>query len=724
MVYQSGGNRCTGLALRKLLYSKKMDFVMEAHSGLSAKVAAEAGFKALWASGLSISASLGLRDRNEASWTQVADVAEQIVQSAPGIPVLVDGDTGYGDFNSARRFVQELERCGVAGVSFEDKLFPKTNSFLDGVGGAQQDLADVEEFCLKLRACKEAQANPHFNIVARVEALIAGAGMEEALYRAEEYRKAGADAILIHSRQKDPSEIVEFCQAWDKKIPVIIVPTTYGIGVSKDEFYDAGASLSIWANHNMRASVNAMRETSRQLYKSEQVLPALEEKIAPVKDIFSMMNEDEMSQAELKYTPAAKPSIVFNDANTEAQSQKYHGCDFTPNKNINPDLIIDSLVKEGSNFFAGVPDSLMKTLCESISSSQELTNVIAANEGTAVALATGHYLATGDVPVVYMQNSGLGNAVNPLLSLVHEDVYSIPMLVVIGWRGELFDEPQHMVQGGCMEKMIGDMGFESIVLPVSTDVAAADAVRAAHEQALHNNAPVFIIVRKNTFGGSKRVGTCEKKDLNGPFSSTGMSRLDAIKSIDALCPKKEWVRVCTTGKASRELYETTANDKSGDLEDMLVVGSMGHACSIAQGVALGMEHKDIRSKSVLCIDGDGSVIMHMGSLSQAGQLKTPLLHIVLNNGTHESVGMEASAAADPDSMSLTGVASSCGYEAVQIANSFEDIAKFVADFNQTEVRGPWLLEVRIGISDPGSPLLRPKETPKQRKEGVMQHIAN
>jgi len=696
---------------------------MEAHSGLSSKVAAEAGFKALWASGLSVSASFGLRDRNEASWTQVAAVAGQIVQSAPGIPVLVDGDTGYGDFNSARRLVQTLERCGVAGVSLEDKLFPKTNSFLTGVGGAQQDLADVEEFCLKLRACKDAQSNPHFNLVARVEALIAGAGMDEALYRADEYRKAGADAILIHSRQKDPSEIIEFCKIWDKKIPVIIVPTTYGVGVSKDEFYDAGASLSIWANHNMRASVASMRDVSDQLFKSEQVLPAVEKNITPVKEIFRMMNEDEMAEDELKYIPASKPSIDPN-ANKEPQKQRYFGYDFTPNKNINPDLIVDSFVKEGSKFFTGVPDSLLKTFCESISHSQELTNVVAANEGTAVALAAGHYLATKEVPVVYMQNSGFGNAVNPLLSLVHEDVYAIPMVVVIGWRGEYMDEPQHMVQGGCMQKMITDMGFESILLPVCADVAAVHAVREAREHALRNHAPVFVIVRKNTFGKGKRVGTCEKKELDGPFSSTGISRLDAIKIIDTLCPKKDWVRVCTTGKSSRELYKTTANEGSGHLEDMLVVGSMGHASSIAQGIVLGMKQNDLKAKRVLCIDGDGSTIMHMGSLSQAGQLKTPMLHIVLNNGTHESVGMEATAAADPDALSLTGVANSCGYEKVQIAKSPEDIAQFVADFNQADIDGPWMLEVRVGIGDPNAPLPRPMETPVQRKEGVMQHIAN
>jgi len=720
MSQYNGGNRCAGLALRRLLHSKKMEFIMEAHSGLSAKVAAEAGFKALWASGLSVSASMGVRDRNEASWTQVTAVAEQIVQAAPGIPVLVDGDTGYGDFNSARRLVQTLERCGVAGVSLEDKLFPKTNSFLPGVGGAQQDLADVEEFCLKLRACKESQANPHFNIIARVEALIAGCGMDEALYRADEYRKAGADAILIHSRQKEPSEIIDFLKTWDNKIPVVIVPTTYGVGVSKDDFYDAGASVSIWANHNMRASVAAMRDTSDRLFASEQVLPAVERSITPVKEIFALMNEDEMADDELKYIPPTKP--VPAAAADVPQQQRYLGYDYTPNKNINPDLIVDTLVNEGSTFFTGVPDSLLKNLCESITHSDSLTNVVSANEGSAIALAAGNYLATKEVPVVYMQNSGLGNAVNPLLSLVHEDVYSIPMVVVVGWRGEYMDEPQHMVQGGCMQKMITDMGFESIVLPVTADVDAATALKEAREFAERNSAPIFVIVRKDTFSKGSRNPESQKQ-LDGPFSETGMSRLEAIKAIDSVCPKDDWMRICTTGKPSRELYDTTVNNRSGQIEDMLVVGSMGHASSIAQGVSLGMGHKGNKSKGVLCIDGDGAAIMHMGSLTQGGQLKTPMLHIILNNGTHESVGMENTAAANPDTLNFTGVAKSCGYEEVKIAENIDDIAKFVAKYNEAEVTGPWMLEIRVGVSDPKAPLPRPAETPAQRKEGVMRHIA-
>jgi len=722
MAHHIGGNKCAGLALRRLLHSPKMEFAMEAHSGLSAKVAAEVGFKSLWASGLSISASFGLRDRNEASWTQVLAQASQLVEAAPGVPVLLDGDTGYGDFNSARRLVQALEKAGVAGVCLEDKLFPKTNSFLAGVGGADQDLADVEEFCLKLEACKAAQTSPHFNLVARVEALIAGAGMDEALYRAEEYRKAGADAILIHSRQKNPGEIKEFCKTWDNKLPVIIVPTTYGVGISKEEFHDAGASLTIWANHNMRASVAAMRQASSELFEAETVVPELEKRITPVKEIFSMMNEGEMSIAEVKYTAKGDKGIGAGLL-PHAKPARYVGPDLTPSKRLDPDMIVDSLVDEGTTFFAGVPDSLLKSFNESISNSKKLTHVVAANEGTAVSLAAGHYLATSSLPVVYMQNSGIGNAVNPLLSLAHPDVYGIPMLIFVGWRGEFLDEPQHMVQGGCMQEMMTDMGFDSIELPVSAE-NASESIKEARELALEKKSPVFIIVRKNTFGPGAKKAAPGSSALEGPFSSTGMSRMAAIDVIDNLCPKKDWVRICTTGKASRELYKTTVEKEGpGHLEDMLVVGCMGHASSIAQGVVLGMD-LDKASKDVICIDGDGASIMHMGSLTQGGQLRTPMLHIVLNNGTHESVGMGTTAASDPDALSLTGVAKACGYESIKVAENADDIAKFVEEFKQADTKtGPWMLEVRIGISDPSAALPRPKETPAQRKEGVMKHIA-
>src|SRR5262245_39121571 len=193
--------------LRRELLSPQLTFLMEAHNGLSAKIVEEAGFAGIWASGLSISAALGVRDNNEASWTQVLDVLE-FMADASTLPILVDGDTGYGNFNNVRRLVRKLGQRNIAGVCIEDKLFPKTNSFI----GEAQPLADIEEFCGRIKAGKDSQDDDAFSIVARVEALIAGRGMAEALKRAEAYHAAGADAILIHSKQANADEIFTFAQ--------------------------------------------------------------------------------------------------------------------------------------------------------------------------------------------------------------------------------------------------------------------------------------------------------------------------------------------------------------------------------------------------------------------------------------------------------------------------------------------------------------------------------
>src|SRR3984957_18742948 len=199
-------------ALRAEIHSPFMTFLMEAHNGLSAKIVEEAGFPGIWASGLSISAALGVRDNNEASWTQILDVLE-FMADATSLPILVDGDTGYGNFNNVRRLVRKLGERGIAGVAIEDKIFPKTNSFL----GERQPLADVAEFCGRIRAGKDAQTDDNFSIVARTEALISGHSMDEALRRAEAYHAAGADAILVHSKKKDATEIVCFMERWDRR---------------------------------------------------------------------------------------------------------------------------------------------------------------------------------------------------------------------------------------------------------------------------------------------------------------------------------------------------------------------------------------------------------------------------------------------------------------------------------------------------------------------------
>ncbi|MDR5830649.1 phosphoenolpyruvate mutase [Caballeronia sp. LP006] len=287
------------LRLREMLQSSRLEFLMEAHNGISARIAKEAGFKAIWGSGLSISAQFGVRDNNEASWTQVVDNLE-FMADASDLPILLDGDTGYGNFNNVRRLVKKLEQRGIAGVCIEDKQFPKTNSFINGEA---QPLADIDEFCGKIKAGKDSQSDPNFSIVARVEALIAGWGMEEALKRAEAYRQAGADAILIHSKLSKPDEILTFAREWAGRGPLVIVPTKY-YSTPTDVFRQAGISTVIWANHLIRGAVSAMQAIAKEIHDSETLIN-VEDRIASVNEIFRLQDADEYSAAENIYLSSA-----------------------------------------------------------------------------------------------------------------------------------------------------------------------------------------------------------------------------------------------------------------------------------------------------------------------------------------------------------------------------------------------------------------------------------
>jgi len=294
--------------LRRMLQSEELEFLMEAHNGLSARIVYEAGFGGIWASGLAISAQFGVRDNNEASWTQVVDMLE-FMADASDLPILLDGDTGYGNFNNMRRLVRKLEQRGIAGVCIEDKQFPKANSFLNG---ERQPLADIGEFCGKIAAGKDTQTDPHFSIVARVEALIAGWSMDEALRRAEAYRLAGADAILIHSKLSKPDEILTFARQWGRRCPLVIVPTRY-YSTPTDVFRQAGISVVIWANHLVRSAAAAMQSVAKEIHQS-QTLVNVEDRIASVEEIFRLQDADEYSAAERLYLTSgavARSAVVL-----------------------------------------------------------------------------------------------------------------------------------------------------------------------------------------------------------------------------------------------------------------------------------------------------------------------------------------------------------------------------------------------------------------------------
>lgn len=282
--------------LRQLIQKDKLSFLMEAHDSLSAAIAEQAGFKGLWASGLSISSILGFRDANEASWTQLVDVVERMADSV-SIPILVDADSGFGNFNNARLAAQKLHQRGAAGMCLEDKGFPKMNSFV----GNRHPLAEIDEFCGRLRAIKDSVSDSDFVLVARIEALIAGYNLDEALKRAHAYADAGADAILIHSRKSDAKEIMDFATGWHNRLPVVIVPTKY-YRTPIEEFRAANIATVIWANHNMRAAVKAMRSVCERIKKYESI-EAVEGEIASLDEIFSLLNYDELEMAEGIYLP-------------------------------------------------------------------------------------------------------------------------------------------------------------------------------------------------------------------------------------------------------------------------------------------------------------------------------------------------------------------------------------------------------------------------------------
>jgi phosphoenolpyruvate phosphomutase len=282
---------------KQMLTSNQLEFILEAHNGMSAKIVEEAGFKGIWGSGLAISAALGVRDNNEASWTQVLEVIE-FMSDATNIPILLDADTGYGNFNNVRRLVKKLEQRKIAAMCIEDKLFPKTNSFINGEA---QELAKIDEFSGKIKAAKDTQDDPDFCVVARIEAFIAGWGLSEALKRAEAYYKAGADALLVHSKKNTAEDIFDFMNEWKDTSPVVIVPTMYH-SIPTEEFQKCGVSLVIWANHLMRSSIKAMQLTASQIY-NDRSLTSVEKDIVPVKEIFRLQNADELKNAEKDYLP-------------------------------------------------------------------------------------------------------------------------------------------------------------------------------------------------------------------------------------------------------------------------------------------------------------------------------------------------------------------------------------------------------------------------------------
>ena len=285
--------------LRNLLESPRVEQILEAHNSLSATIVEEAGISGLWASSLTLSCAAGLRDNSELTMTEVLDVLETMTARAR-IPILFDGDTGYGQFSHFQQLVRKLCLRGVGGVCIEDKVFPKTNSFLRS---ESQPLAPVEEFAGKIRAGKDAQTDPDFVIAARTEALIVGLDTAAAIERAERYVDAGADAILIHSKERTFSQVQDFMSKWSGRAPVICVPTTY-YSTPMAAFEQAGISLVIWANHMLRAGIGAMQKVANEIGETGTARD-LEDAIAPVKEVFRLQDADGLLAGEKVYLNSA-----------------------------------------------------------------------------------------------------------------------------------------------------------------------------------------------------------------------------------------------------------------------------------------------------------------------------------------------------------------------------------------------------------------------------------
>lgn len=371
---------------------------------------------------------------------------------------------------------------------------------------------------------------------------------------------------------------------------------------------------------------------------------------------------------------------------------------------ISPKFFYDTLASYGIDFYAGVPDSLLKNLCAYITDHADAAhNIIAANEGAAVGLAAGHYLATRKPACVYMQNSGEGNIINPLASLTDPEVYNIPVLLLIGWRGRpgSHDEPQHVKQGKVTTGLLNTMGINFDVLSKDEDKAEKQIDKAV--MALQNKEVYALVIEKDTFDDYK-LQNVEKNDLT-------MSREEAIQTVTAALGEKDCI-VSTTGMISRELFEYRAAINQGHERDFMTVGSMGHASQIALGIAIAQPHRRI-----WCFDGDGAIIMHMGSMAIVASKKPKnYIHVVFNNGAHDSVGGQPTVGLNID---LPRIARAVGYKHTYSVSTKGDLTDVLKELKIQD--GLSLLEIKVKKGN-RIDLGRPTTTPIQNKEALMKFL--
>ncbi len=369
--------------------------------------------------------------------------------------------------------------------------------------------------------------------------------------------------------------------------------------------------------------------------------------------------------------------------------------------------VTEFVEKIGADFYSGVPDSLLKPLGDYLMDTYGIDgehHVIAANEGNATALAAGYHLATGKVPVVYMQNSGQGNVINPVASLLNDKVYAIPCIFVVGWRGEpgVHDEPQHIYQGEVTVKLLEDMDITSYIIDKDTTATDVEEVMNKFNDLLAKGKSVAFVVRKGALS----------YELKATYkNSYSMNREDIIKHIAAHTGASPIVS--TTGKASRELFEIREAEDGDHSKDFLTVGSMGHSSSIALGIAFNKPNTRI-----WCVDGDGAVLMHMGSMAVVGASKpNNLVHVVINNEAHETVGGLPTVAGSVD---LCGVAKACGYPYVACVDNFEALDAELKKASEHDCLT--FIEVKSSIGARAD-LGRPTTTAVENKVSFMNYLS-
>ena len=374
---------------------------------------------------------------------------------------------------------------------------------------------------------------------------------------------------------------------------------------------------------------------------------------------------------------------------------------------VRPDFFVNTLKDLGIDFYAGVPDSLLKNICAYITDNLPAEqNIIAANEGGAMGIAAGYHLATGKIPVVYMQNSGEGNIINPLASLTDKEVYNIPILLVIGWRGRpgVKDEPQHVKQGKVTTGLLNVMGINYAILP-KEESEAAKQIKIAVDYMKVTNECYAIVIEKDTFD-SYKLQNAVKNDFP-------MTREEAIQKVAANIEDTACI-VSTTGMISRELFEARTAWNQGHERDFLTVGSMGHASQIALGIALQKPER-----KVYCFDGDGATLMHMGNMAITASMNCKnYVHVVFNNGAHESVGGQPTVGLKID---LCGVAKAVGYKATYSVDTMEQLETILTEMKKEE--GPVFLHVCVKKGN-RKDLGRPTTTPVQNKEALMAFLQN